>query len=142
LEASQFDGPLGSQSQEETVPSIEEPLPGGVLVVQLDEERRLAHDSASLERSGRSARTLIKNGPLRITLVVLAPGGEIAEHTAPGPIAVQPLEGRLEFTVEGRIYDLTPGQILSAAGGVPHRVRSETGATFQLTRSVAGSAEP
>lgn len=115
------------------MPSIERPLSGDVLVFDLAEERSIARDPAILQRSGRNARTLLKEGPLRVTLVVLAPGGELAEHRASGPITIRPMEGRLTFTVDGQDHDIGPDELLTAAAGVPHRVRSEEGATFLLT---------
>jgi quercetin dioxygenase-like cupin family protein len=119
--------------------SIQRPLSGDVLRFDLGEERGHAQDATILERSGRNARTLLKEGPLRVTLVVLAPGGEIAEHQASGPITVQPLEGRIRFAIAGEDHDIGPGELLSVAPGVRHRVRSAAGATFLLT--VASAAE-
>lgn len=115
------------------MPSIQRPLSGDVLVFALDEERERAADPALLERSGRNARTLLKSGPLRVTLVVLGPGGSLAEHQADGPITVQPLEGRVRFTAAGGDHDLGPGELLSAGPGIRHSVTSEAGATFLLT---------
>lgn len=122
--------------------SIDRPLSGAVLVFDLGSERGHAADPDLLARSGRNARTLLKSGSMRATLVVLAPGGEIAEHEADGPITVQPLQGRLRFTALGRDHDIGPGELLSAEPGVRHAVASEDGATFLLTlsRSVAGEA--
>ena len=107
-----------------------------VLVLRLDDERRQAVAAAPQERSGKSARTLIKNGPLRVTLIELAPGGTIAEHRADGPITVQPLEGRLRFSAGGREHDVGPGDLLAVAPGVRHSVSSATGAAFLLTLSL------
>ena len=115
------------------MPSIDRPLSGDILVFDLDEERERAADPATLERSGRNARTLLKSGSLRMTLVVLGPGGEIPEHRAEGPITVQAVEGRVRFTAGGQDHLLDPGQVLSAGPGIPHSVRSEEGAAFLLT---------
>lgn len=117
------------------MPSIQRPMSGDVLVFDLEEERERTADPALLERSGRNARTLLKNGALRATLVVLHAGGELSEHRAEGPITVQPLEGRIRFEVKGQTHELQPGQMLSLGGGVPHAVRSDDGATFLLTVS-------
>lgn len=115
------------------MPSIERPLEGDVLLHDLQEEFDTTADVAILERSGRNARTLIKSGPLRVTLVVLARGGEIPEHSAEGPITVQPVEGSILFTAQGKSYAIEPGQLLSAGPGVPHAVSSEGGGAFLLT---------
>jgi quercetin dioxygenase-like cupin family protein len=113
--------------------SIDRPLAGDVLILSLDEALAQARDPAVLERSGRSARTLFKQGTLRTTVVVLAPGGEMAEHQAPGPIMVQAIEGRIRFSLEGEVHEIGPGQLLTAGAGVPHAVSSEEGGAFLLT---------
>jgi quercetin dioxygenase-like cupin family protein len=98
----------------------------------------LAHEEAQLQalpadKHGRTARTLLKSGPLRITLIALAPGGSLPEHSAAGPITVQPLRGRLRLTLEGATHDLGPGTVMSIGARVRHAVESEGGASFLLT---------
>jgi len=70
--------------------SIDRPLSGDVLRFRLQEERERVNDPALLERHGRSARTLLKEGSLRVTLVMVRAGGHIAAHRAGGPITVSP----------------------------------------------------
>jgi quercetin dioxygenase-like cupin family protein len=115
--------------------------PADVLVFDLREERERSEGPATRERSGRPARALLKSGPLRVMLVVLAPGGEIAEHQAEGPITVQPLKGRVHFTARGRVHDVGPGELLSAGAGIRHSVASAEGTTFLLTVAKAGAAD-
>jgi quercetin dioxygenase-like cupin family protein len=113
------------------MPSIERPLAGGLRIHGLAHER--ANAAAGPPGSGRKARSLVKDGPLRVTVVVMEPGGRIAEHEAPGPITVQPLEGRIRFTAEGGEHDLGPGQLLALGAGIRHSVSSEEGGAFLLT---------
>lgn len=113
--------------------SLDRPLSGGVLLFDLAGEDATARSSPALERSGRTARTLVKEGPLRITLVVLGPGGEMAEHQAQGPITVRPVVGRITFRTEHGAHEVGVGQLLTAEGGLPHSVHSDAGATFLLT---------
>lgn len=87
--------------------------------------------------SGRIARTLVKNGPLSVTLVGVKPGGELKEHTAKGPITIQVIEGGIEFEAAGSRQPLSPGMLLSLDGGVPHSVTSASGAIFLLTVTTA-----
>lgn len=107
--------------------SIERSLSGEVLVVELRNE------AGAVPPGGRAARTLVKNGALRVTLVTVAPGGGISEHHADGPITVQPLEGRLRFTAAGTVHDIGPGQLLSLEAGLKHSIASTSGTTFLLT---------
>lgn len=112
---------------------IERPLSGDVMVFDLAAERDRTDDPSIVGRSGRNARTLLKDGPLRVTLVVIAPGGEIGEHTADGPVTVHPLAGRILLRTPNGEESLAPGQLLALAGGVPHSVASEEGGEFLLT---------
>lgn len=113
--------------------SIDRPLSGEALRFDLDEEREEAATPSILERNGHNARTLLKNGPMRVVLIVMAPGSEIPEHDAEGPVAVQPLDGRIRFTAGANDYDLEPGRLLCFGPGVRHRVSSERGGAFLLT---------
>jgi len=113
--------------------SIDRPVSGDVLRFSLAEERSRAKDPAVLERQGRAARTLLKEGPLRVTLVMVGAGGIIAKHHSDGPITVQVLEGDIRFRAAGQEHRLNPGDLLAVAAGVEHDVASEGGGTFLLT---------
>jgi quercetin dioxygenase-like cupin family protein len=113
--------------------SIDRPLSGDVLRFDLEEERGRVNDLALLERNGRNARTLIKNGPLRVTLVMVRKGGQIAAHRADGPITVHVLEGEIRFRAAGQEHRLTRGDLLAVAAGLEHDVTSDVGGSFLLT---------
>ena len=122
------------------MPSIERPLSGDVLVFRLHEERAHAADPAAVRRGGPSARTLLKDGPMRVTLIVLGPGARIAEHAAEGPITVQPLDGVITFMALGEEHELRPGDLLSVGIGVRHALASADGGSFLLTVALPGAA--
>ena len=119
--------------------SLDRPLHADVLRFDLAEEEGRATHADTLERDGRSSRTLLKDGQLRLTLIVLASGGGIPEHTAPGPITVQPLRGRVDVLVEGTRHTVGPAEILSLGPGIPHAVESGGGAAFLLTVTHPGT---
>ncbi len=124
------------------MPSIQRPLSADLLTFDLDEERRRTEDPAAIERRGPSARTLVKDGPLRVTLIVLGAGGVIAEHHAPGPITVHVLRGTLRFSALGHDNTLGVGEMISLRAGVRHDVASEDGATFLLTVALPVAPPP
>ncbi len=124
------------------MPTIQRPLSADLLTFDLDEERRRTEDPAAIERRGPSARTLVKEGPLRVTLVVLGAGGAIAEHHAAGPITVHVLRGTLRFSALGHGVTLGAGEMISLRAGVRHDVASEDGATFLLTVALPVASPP
>ena len=81
----------------------------------------------------RIARTLVKEGPIRVTLVAVAAGGALHEHTAGGPVTIQVLDGAIELDAAGRTWSAGPGTLLALEAGVPHAVRSPSGGMFLLT---------
>ena len=83
--------------------------------------------------SGRRAETLIKTDQLRVVLVTLREGAALHEHTAPGPITIQALQGRITVTAEGNDHRFEPGGLISIAAGVKHAVRGDTASAFLLT---------
>lgn len=115
------------------MPSISRPLDDRTMHFSLGEEAARLATSDTLERGGRSARTLVKDGPLRVTLIAIAPGGSIAPHRALGPITVQALSGTVRFRAAGQEWLLQPGEMLSLGAGVEHEVGSEPGGAFLLT---------
>jgi len=112
--------------------SFDRPIDGKAFVRHLKQDEKLI-DRALVERHGRSSRTLVKEGPLRLTLVELGPGGELAPHRAPGPATMHVLEGTVVFTALGQEYPVAAGEILVMEGGVEHSGRSASGGVFLLT---------
>lgn len=110
---------------------VQRPLSGSPLSFRLEEELRTVR--AQLADGSRSARTLVKNGPLRATLIGLAPGGSLASHSADGPITVHVLDGAIEFEAEGSRWPLPVGTLFSLDAGVVHAVHAPQGGIFLLT---------
>jgi quercetin dioxygenase-like cupin family protein len=90
-------------------------------------------DSALLAKHGRSARTLVKEGALRLTLMALAPGGSLPTHRTDNPVSIHIVQGQVTFSALDKEYPLVVGDVLIFAPGVEHAARSVLGATFLLT---------
>ena len=117
---------------------VRHPVSGPALQFSLRNEI----DTVKRELTGtttRSARTLIKEGPLRVTLVAVNPGGELRPHKAAGPITVQILEGEIILEARGQNWTLAAGSLFALEGGIAHSVRSVGGGLFLLT--VVGAAD-
>jgi quercetin dioxygenase-like cupin family protein len=119
--------------------SMHRTIKGEVLVRHLTQDERMI-DPVLLAEHGRSARTLVKEGPLRLTIIGIAPGGDLPTHSTDGPVTVHMLEGEVGFQALGREYALRTGDLLVFAPGVEHSARSATGGLFLLTVVHAPSA--
>ncbi len=128
-----------SRTRENHMPTIERPLAGESLLFHLDDELQATDNPEILERSGRTARTLIKDETLRVTMHLIAPGGAIAEHHADGPITVQVLRGSMSFRAGGRDYDLRAGDLLALDTAIRPAIESRDGAAFLLTVSLGAA---
>jgi quercetin dioxygenase-like cupin family protein len=112
--------------------SVQRVLDGDVLVHHLRRDEQTI-DTVLLEKHGRTARTLVKEGSLRLTLMALAPSNVVPIHKAEGPISVQVLQGDVVFTAAGADYPLEIGDFIVVAAGVDHSLRSEQGCRLLLT---------
>ena len=83
--------------------------------------------------SGRRSETLLKRPNLRVVLITMRSGTELHEHVAPGPITVQPLQGRFTLIVESGEHEIAPGILVTLEGGTRHAVRANEDGAFLLT---------
>jgi len=90
-------------------------------------------DPELLARTGRTARTLVKEGPLRLTMMALAAGGELPEHSTDGPVSIHVIRGAVVFRALDNEYALATGDILTLAPRVRHSAISAQGCSFLLT---------
>jgi quercetin dioxygenase-like cupin family protein len=88
--------------------------------------------------SGRRAEILLKEPRLRVVLVTMRAGTELQEHSAPGPITIQPLSGRFAFIADEREQEIATGTLVSVDGGVRHTVRALDDGAFLLTIAWSG----
>ena len=115
-------------------------LADDVLQFRLEDERLTMTGPEPFARSGRSARTLVKDGPLRVTLSALGAGGRIAEHRAEGPITIQPVQGTIHVEARGQVRSVGAGDLLALGAGVEHAVAADEPAAFLLTVAAPAGA--
>jgi quercetin dioxygenase-like cupin family protein len=111
-------------------------MAGDVLAFDLHEEMQIVRDELAAGRA-RIARTLVKDGTLRLTLVGLSPGGAIHEHEAKGPVTIHVLAGELELTAGGETRVHRSAALIVLDQRVRHAVSSSAGAMFLLTISAS-----
>jgi quercetin dioxygenase-like cupin family protein len=83
---------------------------------------------------GRRVETLAKTDAFELKRLSLAKGCMIAEHTAPGPITVQCLVGRVNFLVEDEPHDLGAGRLLHLEPRVRHALKAEEDSVVLVTK--------
>jgi quercetin dioxygenase-like cupin family protein len=111
---------------------VQHKISGEELKFSVDHEMQTVRDELA-KAPARIGRTLVKDGPLRVTLVGLHAGHELREHRSAGPITIQVLEGAIVVNVAGKACPLPQHGLLAIDGGVPHSVHSEAGGLFLLT---------
>jgi quercetin dioxygenase-like cupin family protein len=83
--------------------------------------------------SGRRSEILVKTDDLRVLLVTMREGATLAEHSAPGTITIQTIEGTMAVEADGTTHELPTGGLVSLAAGVRHSVQARSDGAFLLT---------
>ena len=83
--------------------------------------------------AGRNAIALLKQPGLRVVLVALQGGAELASHATDSPITIQGLEGEVVVRVGADEFVLGAGELLSLRPGIEHAVRAPSESAFLLT---------
>jgi quercetin dioxygenase-like cupin family protein len=108
-------------------------MAGPLLCFGLETEVRRLRAEPEATQGSRNAITLVKDGPLRVVLVLLKAGAAFDDAAGPGPATVQVLSGRVRF--EGREGQGTigAGAIVAIESGVPHVVTAEEESVVLVT---------
>lgn len=94
--------------------------------------RELMNDDA-FSRSGRAARTLARGDDMTAVLTVMKEGRELHEHSAPGPVTVTVVSGKIVFSFDSRDdVALSEGTALVFAKDFVHTVRAEEDSSFLM----------
>jgi quercetin dioxygenase-like cupin family protein len=112
--------------------SMHRTITGEVLVQHLGADT-MTIDQELLATNGRSGRTLVKEGPLRLTLIGLTAEGALPPHSTDNPVSIQVLQGDVTFFALDQQYALVAGDLLIVAAGVEHAAKSTLGASLLLT---------
>jgi quercetin dioxygenase-like cupin family protein len=112
-------------------------LEGEVIHLQLAEQGAEVLDEAKASSQGRSARTVIKEGPLRLTLLALREGGVVDEHRTGSPVSIQVLnDGAVTIDAAGKSYGLGRQETLVLDADVAHALRATKDTVLLLTLAV------
>ena len=95
-------------------------LGGQLLRFQLTAEAEALRAQASGSKTGRAAKTLVKEGRMRITQVALEKGARLQSHHVEGAVSLHIMRGRLQLTTgAGEMY-LASGDLAALDEDVAH----------------------
>lgn len=89
--------------------------------------------SAAYRRSGRTAKTLVHDGPFRVEVIVLRASKSMAEHHVNAYVTIHVLRGALRVTTTRGPADLGAGSLLVLEPNTAHSVTARRDARFLLT---------
>ena len=108
-------------------------LAGRRLTFILGAEDDTLREFAEASKTGRAGKTLVKEGPLRITLVALRKGAALPSHHVEGPISIQTIRGCLTLTTERGDVDVPAGTLIALGPGVVHTAKARDDCAMLLT---------
>ena len=118
-------------------PSGDRSIDAALVTIDLPLFAEQIKQEPSWKDSDRNAITVFKTNGLRLVLIALHEGAEMARHTANGIISLQVLEGQLQFNTDTQSVELNKGQMLTLHERIPHSVRAIKETTFLLTLTTA-----
>jgi quercetin dioxygenase-like cupin family protein len=106
---------------------------GDVMQMDLDAERASILEAARSAPVGHTAKTLVKDGPIRVVLVGLKSGATLREHKAEGPVTIQALQGEAVVSSGSDRETLSVGSLLVFGADIPHTVDASSDCVLLLT---------
>lgn len=92
--------------------------------------------------AGRVTTAIIKSAQLELVQLVLPNGTALREHSVPGEITVQCIEGLIEVKTPNVRRELASGQLIHLAAGEPHALKALADSTALLTICLMSPAAP
>ncbi len=108
-------------------------LQSELIRIELGPEAGVLLAQAGPSAEGRSAKTFVKEGPLRVTLAALRSGVELDTHQITGPVSIHVLQGRLKLILNRGEVDLGAGEVAVLDAAVAHAARALSDCTLLIT---------
>lgn len=109
------------------------PIDAAMVSIDLPLFMEQIKEESSWKDGKRNGITVFKTNGLRIVLIALHEGAEMAKHTADGIISVQVLEGHMQFSTDRQSVELSKGQMLALHERIPHSILAIKETIFLLT---------
>ncbi len=114
-------------------------LAGKILTFMLGAEDDTLQEFAEGPKTGRAGKTLVKEGPLRITLVALKKGTVLPSHQVAGPGSIQTIRGCLRLTTDKGDVDVPAGTLITLGPGVSHTAKAHDDCAMLITFAMSRS---
>lgn len=111
-------------------------ISGQLLTFYLTAEEARLREQAAASKAGRAAKTLVKEGALRITQVALRKGTPLQSHQVAGPVSLQVQRGRLRLTTASGVLDLGSGELVALDAGVAHAAMALSDCALLITMAM------
>lgn len=108
-------------------------------LLQLQASALQLHEQLAYPESGFRKQLLLEDGNCRYTLVCVAAGTDIAEHSTPRNATVQVLAGRGTLAISDQRIALEPGAFVVMPASEPHALHASEKLAFLLTFSAPAS---
>lgn len=84
-------------------------------------------------KNGILSKDIVKNEKLNVTLMCMAAGTELSEHTSTRQGTVYVIEGKGIFNLLGEDIEMTPGVLIHMDANNTHSLTAEEDTSFLLT---------
>lgn len=111
-------------------------LAGDVLSFSIALEDAVLRERAASAKSGRAAKTLVKEGRMRVTLVALRKDTALGGHAVQGEVTIQVLRGAVHIGFDDRDVRATKGSVIALQAGVAHDVWAVRDAALLITNAM------
>ena len=112
-------------------------LRGRVLSLNLPSEEVALITRARAGKSGRAAKTLVKQRGIRVVMTALTRDTSLATHAVDGPITIQVLDGSVMFETPAGGLQLGKGAIVALDRNVAHTAQALKDSAILITMAMS-----
>jgi quercetin dioxygenase-like cupin family protein len=116
-------------------------LSGAALSFSIAAEDAAQREKAATAKAGRSAKTLVKEGPIRVTLVALRKGVALQPHQVEGAVSIHVLRGRTRVSAAANEIELAAGGLVVLQEEVTHAAQALSDCALLITVAMPGATK-
>jgi len=112
-------------------------LQGALLKFDVASEVEQLRAQVTPSGTERAAKTLVREGPIRVTLIVLRRGAAMEKHHVAGPVTIQVLHGTFRLSTGQGDADVRAGELAVLDAETPHAAQALEDCVLLLTVAMA-----